>query len=183
MTTVCVGGVNYQVPDGASISIRNNTVFVNGKPFTGGDTNDNRFQIEITGVVADVKVDHGDVTVHGNVTGTVDAGGNITCQNVGGDVDAGGNITCKNVEGNADAGGNIHCGDIKGDVDAGGNVRCEKKQNHSVRDKLAKYVEQIVQYGINSKEAEEILEDNDDDKEFIALAKLAHTLADNIPLK
>lgn len=64
------------------------------------------------------------VTVYGNISGDVNAGGNVTCGEVNGDVDTGGNATCGEVNGDMSAGGNVTCGDVGGDVDAGGNVAC-----------------------------------------------------------
>jgi len=120
---VSVNGKTFEVPDGSSVNIVNNVVLINGQPYEGPGYDDKRFKIEITGGVANVKVERGDVTVNGDVGGNADAGGNITCGSVAGNADAGGNVTCGDVKGDVDAGGNVKCGKIAGDVDAGGNVR------------------------------------------------------------
>jgi len=119
---VHVNGKLFNVPNGANISVVNNVLYVDGQEYSGDGYESKQFKIEITGGVANVKVERGDVTVHGNA-GSVDAGGNISIAgSVSGDVDAGGNVTCGNVTGDVDAGGNVKCGLIGGSVDAGGNI-------------------------------------------------------------
>lgn len=119
---VHVNGKLFNVPSNSNINIINNVLYVDGQEYVGDGYESKQFKIEITGGVANVKVERGDVIVHGN-TGTIDAGGNISIAgSVSGNVDAGGNITCENVTGNVDAGGNVKCGSIGGSVDAGGNI-------------------------------------------------------------
>lgn len=120
---VTVNGKSYNVPNGASINVVNNTLYVNGEKYEGQGYEDKKFEITVTGGLANLKVERGDVTVHGNVEGTVDAGGSVTCQDVAGKVDAGGSVTCGDVGGDVDAGGSVRCGNVGGDVDAGGSIR------------------------------------------------------------
>ena len=121
---VQVNGQTYNIPNGANISIINNVLYIDGKKYEGDGYEEKHFKIEITGGVANVKVERGDVTVNGDVSGGADVGGNINVSGkVDGKVDAGGNVTCGDVKGDVDAGGNVKCGNIVGDVDAGGNVR------------------------------------------------------------
>ena len=120
---VQINGQTFNVPDGSSINVTNNAVYIDGKKFEGEGYESRHFRIEVTGGVAGIKVERGDVIINGDVSGDVDAGGNITSANVGGGIDAGGNVNCGNVTGDVDAGGNVNCGTIGGDVDAGGNVR------------------------------------------------------------
>jgi hypothetical protein len=120
---VNVNGKSFTVPNGANVSIINNVLYVDGQEYTGDGYESKQFKIEITGgVVANVKVERGDVTVHGDA-GSIDAGGSVTVSgSVSGKVDAGGSVNCGNVSGDVDAGGSVNCGSIGGDVDAGGSV-------------------------------------------------------------
>lgn len=116
-----INGRTIQVPDGVSVSIINDVLYVNGNKFEGEGYESKYFKIEVIGGLASLKVERGDVVVHGNA-GNVDAGGNVTVSENTETIDAGGNITCGNVSGNVDAGGNIICGNVSGNIDAGGNV-------------------------------------------------------------
>jgi len=118
---VNVNGKSFNVRDGANISITNNVLYVDGQEYVGDGYDSKEFKIEITGGVANVKVERGSVVVHGDA-GPVNAGGNVTCGNIFGGIDAGGNVTCGNVANTIDAGGNITCGSVGGNVVAGGNV-------------------------------------------------------------
>ena len=66
-----------------------------------------------------------DVSVDGDVHGSVTADGNVSCDAVGGSVAAGGGVNCDDVAGTVSAGGNVNCDDVKGDVHAGGSVTCD----------------------------------------------------------
>ena len=68
----------------------------------------------------------GNADVEGDINGSVDAGGSVSCQNVNGSADAGGAINCEEIYGSVDAGGAINCEEIYGSVDAGGSVSCEE---------------------------------------------------------
>jgi len=120
---VSINGKNFEVPDGSSINVINNKLFVDGQEYNGPGYESKEFKITVTGGLASIKVERGNVEVHGNVEGTVDAGGSVNCQNVGGKVDAGGSVRCGNISGDVDAGGSVTCGDIAGSVDAGGSIR------------------------------------------------------------
>lgn len=106
---------------GRSITVINGRVIIDGNKLSGEDTTKS-IKIEIHGDLASIRVDRGDVEVHGNVAGNVDAGGSIQCKDVEGNVDAGGSIQCGDVKGDVDAGGSINCGNVGGSVDAGGSV-------------------------------------------------------------
>ena len=67
---------------------------------------------------------HGNAAIDGDVTGDIEAGGNVACDDVGGDVEAGGDVACDDVGGDVEAGGDVACGGVGGDVDAGGDVAC-----------------------------------------------------------
>lgn len=105
---------------GNSVCIQNNKVYVDGKLLTGEDAKE-PVKLVIEGEPVNVKT-QGDIEVHGNVKGKVDAGGSVTCGDVGGTVDAGGSVHSGDVSGSVDAGGSVHCGNVSGDVECGGNV-------------------------------------------------------------
>ena len=65
------------------------------------------------------------VNVDGDVDGSIEAGGTVTCDAVGGDVRAGGPVTCDNIYGDVKAGGSVTCDNIAGNVTAGANVTCD----------------------------------------------------------
>lgn len=118
-----VNGKNYEVPDGCSVNIVDDNIFVNGQTISVGPGLDLKApKIEIIGNIGTLQVKRGDVSVKGN-TEEIDAGGNVTVSGeVKGEIDAGGNVTCGNVTGDVDAGGNVVCGNVSGSVDAGGNI-------------------------------------------------------------
>lgn len=124
MGKMTVNGVEFSVPPGASVSIVNGQVLINGveaanypQPATvrviiTGDVNVLRSAgaVEVTGNVGAYVKANGSVEVKGSVKGTVDAGGSVTCGDVGGDVDAGGSVRCGKVAGSVDAGGSVRHG-------------------------------------------------------------------------
>lgn len=105
---VSVGGKTIIVPNGSSVSVINNKVFINGEPYDG-DNFDSKEQIilkiVVEGSIEELKTD-ANVEVHGKVN----------------KVKADGNVVCTNVDGNVKAGGNVACGKISGKVTAGGNI-------------------------------------------------------------
>ena len=70
-----------------------------------------------------------DVRVDGDVEGSIESGGTVTCDAVGGDVRTGGNVTCDDVNGSVSAGGPVTCDNIYGDVKAGGSVTCDRQRD------------------------------------------------------
>ncbi len=138
MNEININGKIYNVPYGASVSISNDIVYVNGVPLETEKLS-GIVKIDVAGTLVNLRVDRGDVEVHGyvqndlhcggsatirgNVGGKVYAGGSVTCNDVGGKVDAGGSVTCGNVTENVDAGGSIKCGDVGGKANAGGSVK------------------------------------------------------------
>ena len=107
---------------GRNITVRNNTVIVDGKVVEDGLTAG--INIVVNGDVENIKCS-GDVEVRGHVIGDIDCGGSCTVDGyVEGNIDAGNSVRCGDITGDVDAGNSVHCGRISGDVDAGGNVRC-----------------------------------------------------------
>ena len=83
------------------------------------------FDVELTGTVCGSVQAGGDVSCDA-VYGNVDAGGDVTCDEVSGDVTAGGSVTCDEVSGDVRAGGDVTCDNVDGDVTAGGDVSCDE---------------------------------------------------------
>lgn len=111
MGTVSVNGVTINVPDGASVSIINGDVVIDGKPYKGMEK---------------VKPEES-IFIEGDFYGNIQTSRSVEVKgNVSGNVDANGSVTCKNVTGNVDANGSVTCGNVGGDVDAGGSVRMSR---------------------------------------------------------
>ena len=129
--------------NGISIEVRKGRVYVGGKlygPVEGGGAGApveqepafTRLELDGDGkVVGDV---HGDLVIRGvaahpitliiqgNVEGSVNSDGSVTCEKIGGSATAGGDIKTEKVGGSANAGGNVHAGKIGGSANAGGNI-------------------------------------------------------------
>lgn len=126
MPTIRVNGVTVECPEGSSVSVINGEVFINDvrNGDLSGAVNGATVEMRIDGNTGNINCNRGSVSVTGNVSGYVDAGGSVNCGPVGSYVDAGGSVTCDNVGGHVDAGGSVTCGDVTGDVDTGGSVNC-----------------------------------------------------------
>ena len=101
MGSIHINGKTYV---GNNIVMSGNTVIIDGKVQDEG----------LTGVVAievsgDIMSLHSDstVTINGNVSGDVEAGGSVRCRDVGGNVCAGGSVRCDDVCGKVTAGGSV----------------------------------------------------------------------------
>lgn len=97
-STTIVNGKTYRIPGCHSISVINNKVFVDGKPYH--DTGDGELIAECI-----------NITIEGDVTGNVvNESGDIKCGNVGGSVKiVSGDVSCDNVTGDV----STTSGDIK----------------------------------------------------------------------
>lgn len=120
MNTITINGKTYSAPDGCSMSVINNKVYIDGKLFEDCDLiKSKKIEIKIEGNCGDVHVDSANLTVNGNIEGEVlvDAG-NITCRgDIKGDVNCDcGNISCHHIFGNTD----VDCGIVKGSGNSGG---------------------------------------------------------------
>lgn len=139
MPKVVMNGITIEAPPGSSISVVNDTIYIDGKPWDGKEgTAQGIVRLEITGDLLNVESNR-DVVVHGNVGGDVRADGDVKCADVKGDVfakgdvevdgdvggvvRAGGDVACRNVQMDIEAGGDIRCGTVGGNVSAGGDVR------------------------------------------------------------
>lgn len=117
---ITVNGKVYDVPDGASISVTDGAVTVNGQKVPNGVKQE--IKITVEGGLANLRTEVGSVTVHGNV-GHVSADGSVTVDGkVEGDVNCGGSVTCGDVGKDVKAGGSVKCGKVGGNVKAGGSV-------------------------------------------------------------
>ena len=114
MNNVNINGRTINVPDGASVSIINNRVIVDGVEWSEqGEDLQGVVRVEITGYVENLRTD-ASVTVHGNVNGDVDAGGAVKCGKVAGNVRAGGSVKCDDVGLSVNAGGSVKARTIGG---------------------------------------------------------------------
>ena len=104
MGKVVVNGRVYNTPDGASVSVINNKVYVDGKLYEDFSENkEKNIKITIEGDIQAVKVDCGDITVHGNANSVTGVNGDIK---INGDV--AGNVKTTN--------GDISAHSIQGDA-------------------------------------------------------------------
>lgn len=110
MSTVHVDGRIVEVPDGSSIKIVNNKLYVNGLEWKGDDGGDGRLtgvvRIELSGDIKEVKTDSS-LHIHGDVHGSVTAGSSIQCGNIIGHVKSGSYVKCGDVSGNINAVGSV----------------------------------------------------------------------------
>lgn len=124
MGMITVNGRSINIPDGANVSIINDVVIVNGKPWDGNEKLSGIVRVEVQGSLMSLNVERGSVEVHGDVHGNVNCGAGAKVDgNVKGSVDAGASVTCNDVGGDVDAGGSVKCGKVGGDIDAGGSVK------------------------------------------------------------
>ena len=130
MSVMFINSRKIEVPNGANVSVINNEVYVNGKPWVDkGSMSDIakenlQITIKIEGNVGNVTT-NGLVEVNGNVNGNVEAHADVICGDVTGNVEAGNGVTVKgNVQKNIDAGNYVKVsGDVYGDIDAGSFVK------------------------------------------------------------
>lgn len=111
---VTFGSRSFSVSRGASISIVNGRVLINGK------------EVSVDGDLKEVKEIKIIVCGAGTV-GSIDSDSAIEVQNgvsINGNINAGGSIRCGDVNGSANAGGTVHCGNVTGSASAGGTVNC-----------------------------------------------------------
>ena len=82
------------------------------------------FDVTVQGEVTGSVHAEDSVSIEGGVGGDVTAGDGVRCGDVGGNVQAGDGVYCGSVLGHVTAGDGITCGDVAGNVDAGDSVRC-----------------------------------------------------------
>jgi cytoskeletal protein CcmA (bactofilin family) len=144
-SVVNINGKTILLPDGGGpVSIRNGVLYVNGKKWEeqGNKTDASGImKIVITGDLLSLTCDRaveltggvggdvhavGNVVVHCDVNGNVDANGTVECKNVGGNVHSNGAVRCGDVTGNVDSNGRVECGNVGGSIDANGPVTHRK---------------------------------------------------------
>lgn len=102
--SITVNGQRIEAPVGASISVINDIVYINGVASTEA----------LKGIV--------EIRIEGRVGAVTVERGSVTCQNVEGDLTASGSVKCGNVSGNVKASGSIKCGSVGGSIKASGSV-------------------------------------------------------------
>ena len=108
MNEININGKRITAPDGCSVAMIGDKVFINGKEVDDISKIESRIiKIEINGNIENLETS-GSVTVKGNV-GNIDCGGSCNVDgDVNGNINAGGSVRCKNVSGNINAGGSVH---------------------------------------------------------------------------
>lgn len=106
MNTVTINGKTYT--GASSISVRNNTVIIDGKKVDHGEVTNGILEVHVTGILERLEAD-GSVVAN-DVHGDVMSGGSVSCDNVGGTIQAGGSVSCDNVGGSVMAGGSVSHG-------------------------------------------------------------------------
>ena len=102
-----INGVEYDVSSGASISVTNGRVYINGQEVNKDNNNAvKEINITIIGNVEKAKVGN-NLTVEGNIQ-NAEAGNNIIADKIMGNASAGNNISTEEIHGNAKAGNNIY---------------------------------------------------------------------------
>jgi hypothetical protein len=102
MARIVINGREFT---GSSVSIRNNTVIIDGK------VQDD----DLSGVV--------EIRVLDGVIDRLETDASVNCGEVRGGVSAGGSVHCSNITGSVNAGGSVKCDKIGGSVTAGGSVK------------------------------------------------------------
>ena len=112
-----INGRLFNVRGGSSISIINGKVLVGGRPIDDLKPVEGQYKIVVEngGTIESLETDC-DVTVSGDVQGSVSAGSSVSCRNVGGAVSAGSSVHCDKVAHNVSAGSSVTCGDVGGSV-------------------------------------------------------------------
>ena len=127
MNVIRVNGKVINAPDGSSVAVVNNSVYIDGMLVVDHDLV-GKTEVIIK-LVIEGKLDNltTDANVECNdVGGNLKADGNVTANNVAGGVKAIGNVNCQDVTGDVRAEGNINCGKVNGFVKAGGNLVCAR---------------------------------------------------------
>jgi cytoskeletal protein CcmA (bactofilin family) len=100
-----VNGKQFEVPEGSSVNIRDNKIYIDDEELNGGiEVGDRELNIYIAegARVEGVRSDKS-LNVHGEIHGNVQAGGAVNCDGVEGDVYAGGAVNCDDIHGNVQA--------------------------------------------------------------------------------
>src|SRR5580704_8308817 len=91
--SIVVNGKVVSVPPGASVSIIDGIVFVNGKPWNETEKLSGIVKVEVVGSLINLSVHNAPVSVGGNVEGNIECGGSATIGgSVSGDVNSGGSL-------------------------------------------------------------------------------------------
>lgn len=105
-----INGISYDVPRGASITVNNGKVIINGKDVSNDFADAKEINITIQGYVESIEANN-NILIEGNV-GVAKSGNNLS---VSGDI-----------LGSASAGNNIKANDIHGSANAGNNIYSDK---------------------------------------------------------
>ena len=95
-STISVNGVTVRITKG-NVEVSGRGVYVDGQEIKIGKDRDVHIKDNVNNINC-----KGSVTVEGNVKGSVDAGGSVTCNDIGNSVDSGGSVKARKVGGNID---------------------------------------------------------------------------------
>ena len=122
MGKIIVNGLEIEIPDGASVSIIDGEVSIDGKSVNKEelDAINKASNIIIEGDVNNITTDKS--VKCRNVKGDITCEGSVHCDDVKGDVNADGSVQCDNVGGFVNADGSVQCDNVGGNVSAGGSI-------------------------------------------------------------
>lgn len=142
-----INGKEYELPEHASISVRNGVVYVDNKKYIDSATefaNDRVINIEICGNVEQIASGSGNVIVHGNANFVQSSSGDIEVNaDVRGNVQSSsGDISCGNVGGDVKSiSGDISCLEISGEPYT---VSGDVTYRHDIESRAKNFVEKIM---------------------------------------
>ncbi len=132
------GACDFSIPiTGDQLNINEDeyeiVILKNGKAVKSFLQHPNQFaHITVNGSLGSLKSNI-DVTVNGNVNGSVSAGLGLRCGNVGGNASAGMNVYCGDVGGDVNAGDDVSVGgDVDGNVNVGGSITIDGDLNGDI---------------------------------------------------
>jgi hypothetical protein len=109
MSKVVVNGKTFEIPNGVSVSIVNNKVYINNELWTDIEAT-GPVKLIVDGDIGTIMTE-GSAEINGTVNGHVDVGGSLKVYNGGiqGNVHVGGSVKCEKITGGVVAGGSVHC--------------------------------------------------------------------------
>lgn len=113
-----INGKTINVPSGASVSIIQDKIYIDGKPY---EHNEELKEMKVTfafeGELSDLRVS-GSLNVSGDIKSKRIEAQSVNCDNIVGDVHAVNSVNCDDIEGNVSAGNSVICDDVTGNISA-----------------------------------------------------------------
>ncbi len=130
---ITIGGKTYNIPNGRSISVNDDGVWVDGKKIdldALGDAKNGGGEVKIVWegpAPENLEIRGFNVSLEcGDVGGNIVCDGSVKCGNISGNASVGGSANCGNVGGSVKANGSVNCSNVEGDVKANGSVKASK---------------------------------------------------------